>query len=172
MERQKITPRMLCEMAMLIALEVIFTRVAAINTPLFKIGLGFLAMALCGMLYGPLWGAVCYALADLLGSLIFAVGAYNPAFTLTAALMGLCYGLLLRREKLSFLRHVLPCAVIYAVGLSWGLNTFWIRLFYGGTYTARLLTRLPECLFLLAVQFVMLPLLGLLRDRLRKAGLV
>ena len=167
---KKLTTRMLCEMAMLIALEVVFTRVAAINVLTFKLGLGFLAMAMCGLLYGPWWAMGCYALADALGALLFPTGAYNPAFTVTAALMGLCYGLFLRGERLSFRRQVLPCALVYAVGLSWGLNTFWITLFYGGTYGARLVTRLPECLFLLGVQLAVLPLLGLLRERLRKGA--
>lgn len=40
---------------MLIAFDVIFTRVLALNMPLTKIGLGFAAVMVCGMLYGPGW---------------------------------------------------------------------------------------------------------------------
>ena len=42
---------------MLIAFDVIFTRVLALNMPLTKIGLGFAAVMVCGMLYGPGWAA-------------------------------------------------------------------------------------------------------------------
>ena len=44
---------------MLIAFDVIFTRVLALNMPLTKIGLGFAAVMVCGMLYGPGWAALC-----------------------------------------------------------------------------------------------------------------
>ena len=44
---------------MLIAFDVIFTRVLALNMPLTKIGLGFAAVMVCGMLYGPGWAARC-----------------------------------------------------------------------------------------------------------------
>ena len=63
---------------MLIAFDVIFTRVLALNMPLTKIGLGFAAVMVCGMLYGPGWAAVCAGLGDLVGSLLFPTGAYFP----------------------------------------------------------------------------------------------
>ena len=55
---------------MLIAFDVIFTRVLALNMPLTKIGLGFAAVMVCGMLYGPGWAALCAGLGDLVGSLL------------------------------------------------------------------------------------------------------
>lgn len=62
--------------ALLLAADVILTRILAFNTPLMKIGLGFAATALCAMLYGPWWAAGIAALGDLLGSLLFPTGAY------------------------------------------------------------------------------------------------
>ena len=81
--------------ALLIALDVILTRLLAINTPVMKIGLGFAAVALCALLYGPWWAAVVAALADILGSTLFPTGAYFPGFTLTAACTGVSFGLCL-----------------------------------------------------------------------------
>lgn len=63
---------------MLIAFDVIFTHVLALNMPLTKIGLGFAAVMVCGMLYGPGWAALCAGLGDLVGSLLFPTGAYFP----------------------------------------------------------------------------------------------
>ena len=51
--------------ALLLAADVILTRILAFNTPLMKIGLGFAATALCAMLYGPWWAAGVAALGDL-----------------------------------------------------------------------------------------------------------
>jgi ECF transporter S component (folate family) len=172
MKLKDVSVRAICEMAMLIAFEVVFTRLFAFNTSVFKIGIGFLAMAFCGMLFGPWWAVVCYFLSDLIGTMIFPTGGYNPAFSVTVILMGAVYGLFLHREDVKFWRHMVPAALIYSFVLSWGLNTFWIHYFYGATFMARLLTRLPQCLFDSAVQFVCLPLLKILRDRLKKANLI
>jgi len=172
MKLKDVSVRAICEMAMLIALEVVFTRLIAFNTSIFKIGIGFLAIAFCGMLFGPLWAAVCYFLSDLIGTLIFPAGGYNPAFSITVILMGMVYGLFLHRENIRFWRHMVPAALIYSVVLSWGLNTFWIHYFYGAAFSARLLTRLPQCLFDIAVQLSCMPLLKILRDRLKRANLI
>ena len=70
--------------ALLVTADVVLTRLLAINTPVMKIGLGFSAVAICAMLYGPWWTALTAALGDLLGALLFPTGAYFPGFTLTA----------------------------------------------------------------------------------------
>ena len=78
--------------AQLLALDVVLTRLLAINTPLMKIGLGFAAVALCAILYGPWWAALVAALGDLVGALLFPTGAFFPGFTLVAVVGGLIYG--------------------------------------------------------------------------------
>ena len=75
MNTGKITLRQLTVSALLIALDVVFSRVLAINTPLMKIGLGFAAVAVAAMLYGPAWAALTAALGDLIGALLFPTGA-------------------------------------------------------------------------------------------------
>ena len=48
--------------ALLITADVVLTRLLALNTPVMKIGLGFAAVALSAMLYGPGWAALTAAL--------------------------------------------------------------------------------------------------------------
>ena len=64
---------------MLIAFDVIFTRVLALNMPLTKIGLGFAAVMVCGMLYGPGWAALCAGLGDLSVRFCSRRGRISPA---------------------------------------------------------------------------------------------
>ena len=52
------TTKKIAVSALLIAADVLLTRVLAINTPVMKIGLGCLAVALSAALYGPWWGAL------------------------------------------------------------------------------------------------------------------
>ena len=47
--------------ALLLASDVLLTRVLAFNTPLMKIGLGFAAVAICARLYGAPWAALVAA---------------------------------------------------------------------------------------------------------------
>lgn len=129
MNTGKITLRQLTVSALLIALDVVFSRVLAINTPLMKIGLGFAAVALSAMLYGPAWAALTAALGDLIGALLFPTGAYFPGFTATAALTGLIFGLFLYRREKSWLRAFLA-ALCNCLLVTLLLNTLMIAVFF------------------------------------------
>lgn len=124
-----ITLRRLTVSALLIALDVVFTRLLAINTPLMKIGLGFAAVAVSAMLYGPAWAALTAALGDLIGALLFPTGAYFPGFTLTAALTGLIFGLFLYRREKSWLRAFFA-ALTNCLLVTLLLNTAMIAVFF------------------------------------------
>ena len=155
---------------MLIAFDVIFTRVLALNMPLTKIGLGFAAVMVCGMLYGPGWTAVCAGLGDLVGSLLFPTGAYFPGFTVTAAIGGamiavdtalyLCHtGAILgaalynRRLKLS---GCILTAFVNGLVVSLILNTTMISLVFGPPLGPLFLTRLGQFGIMLCVQTLVL----------------
>ena len=105
MSENRISLRQLTVSALLIALDVVFSRVLAINTPLMKIGLGFAAVAVSAMLYGPAWAA------------------------LTAALTGLLFGLFLYRREGSWLRAFLA-ALTNCFFVTLVLNTLLIAVFF------------------------------------------
>ena len=57
---QKSNTKRLVVLAFLIALEIILTRFCSIQTPIVRIGFGFLPVAMMGILYGPIWaGSAC-----------------------------------------------------------------------------------------------------------------
>lgn len=151
---------------LLIAMDVLLTRVLAINTPLMKIGLGFFAVAVCGELYGPVQAAVCAALGDLLGSLLFPTGAYYPGFTLTAALTGIIFGLLLHRYSR---KKAAAAAILNVVLITFFANTAMIARITGTDYLKLLGTRAIQIAVMLPIQLVLLAvILPLLMKRLRK----
>ena len=145
--------------AELLALDVVLTRLLAINTPLMKIGLGFAATALCAMLYGPWWAAGVAALGDLLGSLLFPTGAFFPGFTLTAACTGLIFGLCLYRRDKSLLWPILAAA-LNVVLVSFLLNTAMISYISGSPYTTLLKARAVQLTVMLPVQLAVLVFLS------------
>ena len=186
----KITLRQLTVSALLIALDVVFSRVLAINTPLMKIGLGFAAVALSAMLYGPAWAALTAALGDMIGALLFPTGAYFPGFTATAALTGLIFGLFLYRREKSWLRAFLA-ALCNCLLVTLLLNTLMIAVFFrsspaelaGADFVrfmeltslkALLAARIPQFFIMLAVQTLVLAALqaspALLRLIREKSG--
>ena len=155
-------------MALLIALEIVLSRFLSISAWNTKIGFAFLPVAVAALLLGPLEAGIVGALADFLGALLFPVGAYFPGFTLTAFLMGAVYGLCLHKKQ-GFWRILLAVA-LHQLVLSLGLNTLWISLLYGSPYGALLVSRLPQCALLSAVQLALLPLLGRLTERVKRSA--
>ena len=149
--------------ALLIALDVILSRLLAINTPVMKIGLGFAAVALCALLYGPWWAAVVAALADILGSTLFPTGAYFPGFTLTAACTGAIFGLCLYRRASDW-RFPILAAVLNCVLISYLANSAMIAFITGTLYTALLGVRAVQLTVMLPLQSLVL--LWLTRSKL------
>ena len=141
--------------ALLITADVVLTRLLALNTPVMKIGLGFAAVALCAMLYGPWQAALCAAIGDLLGSLLFPTGAYFPGFTLTAACTGLIFGLCLYRRGRRVLYPALA-AGLNVLLVSYLANTAMICFITGNAWTAMLAARAVQLAVMFPVQLVVL----------------
>ena len=141
--------------AQLVALDVVLTRLLAINTPLMKIGLGFAAVALCAVLYGPWWAALTAALGDIVGALLFPTGAFFPGFTLTAACTGLIFGLCLYRRDKSLLWPI-AAAALNVVLVSYLANTAMISWISGSPYTTLLKARAVQLAVMLPVQLAVL----------------
>lgn len=145
--------------AQLLALDVVLTRLLAINTPLMKIGLGFAAVALCAVLYGPWWAMLTAALGDLVGALLFPTGAFFPGFTLTAACTGLIFGLCLYRRDKSLLWPIVAAA-LNVVLVSYLANTAMISCISGSPYTTLLKARAVQLAVMLPVQLAVLVFLS------------
>ena len=151
----KISTKKIAISAMLIAFDVIFTRVLALNMPLTKIGLGFAAVMVCGMLYGPGWAAVCAGLGDLVGSLLFPTGAYFPGFTVTDAIGGAILGAALYKKRLKLSGCILT-ALVNGLVVSLILNTTMISLVFGPPLGPLFLTRLGQFGVMLCEQTLVL----------------
>lgn len=156
MEKNTATSRLVI-IAFLIALEIILTRFCSINTPILRIGFGFLPVAIMGIKFGPWWAAIGYATGDILGMLIFPSGAYFPGFTLTAFLTGLVFGFFLYGKEVTWLR-VLPASIIVVLGLNLFLDTFWLYILMGDGFIALVPARIIKCAVMLPLQLILIPL--------------
>lgn len=151
--------RKLAVSAMLITLNVLFTRVLAVNTPLMRIGFGFAAVSVAAMLYGPLWAMLTAALGDIVGALIFPVGAFFPGFTLTAALTGLIYGMCLYRHQGSTPRAV-AAALLNCLFVTLLINTALIAYISGNDYGVLFTARAVQFFIMFPVEALVITFLN------------
>ena len=179
----------ICVSAVLIALEIVLNRFCSINTTYIKVGFSFAAPAFAAIVFGPAIGAAVYALADLIGALLFPIGPYHPGFTACAALMGAVYGFLLcktpvninhrgknggfafsiHRNTVPLIPNVLVAVLINCVIFGLFINTAWISMLYDSkTYWGYFLSRIIEYAILIPVQIVIIPILLKISGPVRK----
>lgn len=141
--------------ALLIALEIVLSRFLSISTPIVKIGFSFIPLSMLAMLYGPFYAGAGAAIADIIGAMLFPVGPFFPGYTLTAALTGLTYGLLLYRRPKSWGR-ILAAVLIVTMALNLGLNTVWIQMTTGKAYMALLAPRVIKSLAMVPIMTLLI----------------
>ncbi len=170
--------------AILIALNIVLTRYLAINTPIVKIGFGFLPLIVAALYLGPVYTGIIHAIADVIGVMMVPNAAFNPVFTLTAFLSGITYGLFLypsspickglvkAGRKLAGIFHVseekqgvfsdffLAFITGFVVVIVFSLlaNTLLIHFYYRVRYEVLIPTRLIQTAILIPLHTVMIPL--------------
>ncbi len=152
---KKRSTKTLVLLSVLVTLQIILARFCSFNAWNTRIGLGFIPVALAGIFFGPIPAAAVGAVSDILGAVLFPSGTYFPGFTLTAACMGLSFGLFLRNGRLR------PLRIVMAVGLnqivfSLGMNTLWISVLYGSSLAVLLPVRALQAAVIAPVQIVIL----------------
>lgn len=130
----------MAHMALMIALEIICTRFLAIETPIIRIGFGFIPVAMAGVMFGPLLGGSVGVLADILGMIIFPKGAYFPGFTLSAFVGAAIYGFFFYNKEVSLKRVILAVGIITLV-VNLTMNTIWLTIITGKAAKALLIPR-------------------------------
>lgn len=143
--------------AFLIAIEIILTRFLSINTPILRIGFGFLPVAMIGILYGPLWAGAAYAVGDFLGVMLFPTAPFFPGFTVSAFLTGLVFGLVLYQKPVTW-KRVLIASSIVCIVINLGLDTFWLSIIMSKGVLALIPARIIKTAIMLPIQVVMIPL--------------
>ncbi len=151
-------PQTLVVTAMMIAMNIALSSVHVYLTPQMRVGFGFLTNATTGCFMVRWW---CYRWrsGDVLSYLIRPDGAYFPGFTITAALGGLIYGFLLYRRPMTLPRAIVAKSSISLL-LNVLLNTFWMVVLYGKSFTALFPVRLTKNLMLLPVEIALLYIIG------------
>ncbi len=145
-------------LALFTALFIVLERFLSINVWNMRIGFAFIALAMAGMLYGPLAAGLVGAAGDILGMLLFPTGPYFPGFTLNAFLTGAVFGLFLYKGMT--VKRMIGAVAVTQLILSLFVQTLWISMTYGAPYIGLLPVRLTQCLVMIPVQLMSLYLIG------------
>ena len=136
---------------LLVSMEIIFTRFLSFQTPIIRIGFGFIPIAFSAILFGPIIGGLTGALADVIGMIVFPKSAYFPGFTLSAFLGGAIYGLFLYRKQVTVL-NVAISVLLITLFVDLGLNTIWLSMITGKAAVALLIPRIYKSAVMFPIQ--------------------
>ena len=141
---------------LLLAIQMVLSSYGVIEvTDSLKISLAHLAIAPTAILFGPVVAGIQGALSDLLGFMLKPTGPYFPGFTLTAALLGVIYGMLLYKTKRTTWQ-IIAARVIVCLFVNIALNTVFLTMLYGPSRLATLPIRVMKNLIQLPIDCLLL----------------
>ena len=132
----------LISLSMLIALQIILTRMFSINAWNIRIGFGFVPMLFAILYFGTVEGILVASLSDILGSLFLSSYPYFPGYTFSLALSALLFGLILKHGKSRL--QIFFAVVLTQLICSLLLNSLWISINTGSALLPIMLSRLVQ----------------------------
>ena len=148
----------LTTLGVLIALEIILSRFLSIHTWNIKIGFSFVPVVISACLFSPIVTGLMGGISDVIGAMLFPVGAYFPGFTLTAFLTGVVYSMVLKKSQ--SIKNIIVAVLIVQILGSLLLNTLWISILYGSPFGALLVTRIYQTVIMSVVQIVVITIVS------------
>lgn len=147
---KKLSTRNIAYYSLLIALNVVLTRVGSIRiggggVEIVRIGFGGYPVIFAGIVFGPIAGGIVGAVGDIIGMLISPMGPYMPHFTLSAALTGIIPGLVMimafkesNESKRSFWK------LVVAIGIGQVITSiFMVPYFMQTLFSVPMITTVP-----------------------------
>ena len=161
--------RTITTVGLLLAIQMVLSSYGVIEvTDSLKISLAHLALTPTAILFGPVAATLQGALSDILGFIIKPTGPYFPGFTLTAALLGLIYGVALYKTKRT-VWHIVAARVAVCLLLNITLNTVFLTMLYGPSRLATLPLRIIKNLIQLPIDCLLLSAMCKAVNRLPKS---
>lgn len=128
--RQLKNPLSLCLCGLFVALYVVLSFFNIRMTEFLEFRFAFLALVAAASYGGPIMGMCAGIAGDVISFFVTPQsGPFFPGFTLTYAILGFCFGLLLYRNRITPVRAFLVSLADYILSIT--LTTFWLHLMYG-----------------------------------------
>lgn len=141
--------------AMLLAAAVILGFFKIPVNSLVEIRFQSVPVAAAGILLGPVMGGIIGALTDVLSYIIRPTGPYFPGFTLSTAITGVIFGVMMYGRHFD-IKRLAVTQVIDSAAVSFLLNSLWLAMLYGVSFTESFVMRLPKNIVMLPIDLVIL----------------
>lgn len=148
--------------AILLAMLIILSRFLSIKTPILKISFSFIPTMLCAIWLGAKWTILLNVLGDIIGATLFPTGPYFIGYTISTAISGLIYGLLLYKKEENtftekqFIIRVIISVILVAIIVNMGLNTLWTSITSGKAFKVLFLTRIVKQLIMIPIHIIVI----------------
>lgn len=147
--------------SVLLAMLIILSRFLSIKTPIMKISFGFVPTMLCAIWLGPKWTILLNVLGDIIGATLFPTGPYFIGYTISTAIAGLIYGLMLYKKEGTYLDKELAIRVsisiiLVSIIVNMGLNTLWTSITSGKAFQVLFTTRIVKQLITIPVHIIII----------------
>lgn len=150
--------RVLTTAAMLAAIAVVlgFFKIPISN--LIELRFQSFPIAISGALFGPIVGAIVGVISDVGGYIAKPTGAFFPGFTISAAITGIIFGLIIKSksQKWALLGRIAIAMTINTIVTGLILNTLWLSMLYGNPFNIVFVARLPKELIMLPINIAIL----------------
>ena len=146
--------------ALLLALLIVLSRFASIQTQFLVINAGFVPIVMSAIWLGPKYSLVIAALGDFIGAILFPFGSYFPGFTISGAITGFIYGIFLKRDfnkeinNKKFIICLIISTILVLVLDGIFLRALWLNILYGKAFFLIVSTRLISELIKIPVQII------------------
>lgn len=144
--------------AVLLAILIVLSRFLSIKTPILRISFAFIPTCISAIWLGPKWTVLLNVLGDIIGATLFPIGPFFIGYTISTAIEGLIYGLLLyQKEPYSysdkqFILKVVISVVLVTCISNLGLNTLWIHITTKKAFVVLLGSRIIKELIMIPIQ--------------------
>lgn len=145
--------------SMLLAILIIFSRFVSIKTEVLVISISFIPIIMSAIWLGYKYSMLIAVLGDFIGAILFPFGPYFPGFTVSAAISGAIYGLLLynkgeQLENKQFIIRLVVSSVLVLFVVNIFITSFWIHILYGKAYIAVMASRIVTQVIMLPIQII------------------
>lgn len=146
--------------ALLLALLIVLSRFASIQTQLLVINAGFVPIMMAAIWLGPKYSLIIAALGDFIGAILFPFGSYFPGFTISGAITGFIYGIFLKRDfnkeinEKKFIICLIISTILVLILDGIILRSLWLNILYGKAFFLIVSTRVITELIKIPVQII------------------
>lgn len=164
--KKKLTVKFLVYGAVLIALNIVITRLLGYDIGPVRISFTFIPLSLGSIMFGPLWGAVLALIADVLGQFLKGSPPWL-GFCISTVLYGITYGAFLYKKPKTLFRISL-CVILQQIFIDAILGSLWFYHYMGTPYLGALAMRGLDALCMIPVEIIVINYMcKILGDRIK-----